>query len=180
MRTYYFDMRDGIPIRDRKGLEFPTAGGAIEHSKSLARQMRDDPRAEAAHSIAGSTNPELKFTASRSNRDRRTTVKASVPVHEAADGQRRFVRKLRSSAQAHRTRMRMNDQQDNDIATMTWFSSNPPSARSLVSRGRPHRSTTAGYKSDRRSPRLQGPAIPAAPPVTTSTRHNHVFETRHR
>ena len=45
MRTYYFDMRDGIPIRDRRGLEFPTAGGAIEHSKSLARQMRDDPRA---------------------------------------------------------------------------------------------------------------------------------------
>ena len=45
MRTYYFDMRDGIPIRDRKGLEFSTAGGAIEHSKNLARQMRDDPRA---------------------------------------------------------------------------------------------------------------------------------------
>ena len=45
MRTYYFDMRDGIPVRDRKGLEFPTASGAIEHSKSLARQMRDDPRA---------------------------------------------------------------------------------------------------------------------------------------
>jgi hypothetical protein len=46
MRTYYFDMRDGIPVRDRKGLEFPTAGGAIEHSKILARQMRDDPRAK--------------------------------------------------------------------------------------------------------------------------------------
>ena len=45
MRTYYFDMRDGIPVRDRRGLEFPTAGGAIEHSKSLARQMLDDPRA---------------------------------------------------------------------------------------------------------------------------------------
>ena len=45
MRTYYFDMRDGIPVRDRKGLEFPSAGGAIEHSKNLARQMRDDPRA---------------------------------------------------------------------------------------------------------------------------------------
>jgi len=45
MRTYYFDMRGGIPVRDRKGLEFPTAGGAIEHSKNLARQMRDDPRA---------------------------------------------------------------------------------------------------------------------------------------
>jgi hypothetical protein len=46
MRTYYFDMRDGIPVRDRKGLEFSSAGGAIEHSKTLARQMRDDPRAK--------------------------------------------------------------------------------------------------------------------------------------
>lgn len=45
MRTYYFDIRDRIPIRDRKGLEFPTVGGAIEHSKNMARQMRDDPRA---------------------------------------------------------------------------------------------------------------------------------------
>ena len=45
LRTYYFDMRDGIPIRDRKGLKFPGVGGAIEHSKNLARQMRDDPRA---------------------------------------------------------------------------------------------------------------------------------------
>ena len=44
VRTYYFDMRDGIPIRDRKGLEFPNASGAIAHSKSLALQMRDDPR----------------------------------------------------------------------------------------------------------------------------------------
>jgi len=45
MRTYYFDLREGIPIRDRKGLEFPTASSAIEHSKHLTRQMRDDPRA---------------------------------------------------------------------------------------------------------------------------------------
>ena len=44
MRTYYFDIRGGIPIRDRKGSEFATDGGAIEHSKNLARQMRDDPR----------------------------------------------------------------------------------------------------------------------------------------
>jgi hypothetical protein len=45
VRTYYFDIRDGIPIRDRKGLEFATASGAIEHSKSLARQMHANPRA---------------------------------------------------------------------------------------------------------------------------------------
>ena len=44
MRTYYFDMRDGIPSRDKRGIEFPTAAGAIEHSKKLARLLRSDPR----------------------------------------------------------------------------------------------------------------------------------------
>jgi hypothetical protein len=44
MRIFYFDMKDGLPIRDKRGLEFPTAGGAIEHSKDLARRLRHDPR----------------------------------------------------------------------------------------------------------------------------------------
>ena len=44
MRTYYFDTRDGIPTRDRRGIEFLTAAGAIEHSKELARRLRNDPR----------------------------------------------------------------------------------------------------------------------------------------
>ena len=44
MRTYYFDMKNGIPTRDRKGIEFPTAAGAIEHSKELARRLRNEPR----------------------------------------------------------------------------------------------------------------------------------------
>ncbi len=44
MRTYYFDMKDGIPTRDRTGLAFATTSGAIEHSKELARRLRDDPR----------------------------------------------------------------------------------------------------------------------------------------
>lgn len=39
MRTFYFDMKDGVPIRDRAGLEFPTAAAAIEHSKDLARRF---------------------------------------------------------------------------------------------------------------------------------------------
>ena len=47
MRTYYFDTQDGLPIRDTKGLEFATTGGAIEHSKELARRLRRDPRAAA-------------------------------------------------------------------------------------------------------------------------------------
>ena len=44
MRTYYFDMRNGVPTRGRTGLEFATSGGAIEHSKELARRLRRDPR----------------------------------------------------------------------------------------------------------------------------------------
>lgn len=44
MRTYYFDMRDGIPTRDRQGIEFASAGGAIEHSKELALRLRNDSR----------------------------------------------------------------------------------------------------------------------------------------
>jgi hypothetical protein len=44
MRTFYFDTKNGIPIRDRRGLEFPTTGDAIEHSKELARRLRHDTR----------------------------------------------------------------------------------------------------------------------------------------
>ena len=46
MRTYYFDMKDGIPTRDRRGIEFASADGAIEHSKELALRLRSDSRLE--------------------------------------------------------------------------------------------------------------------------------------
>ena len=44
MRTYYFDMKDGVPTRDRAGLQFPSDAAAIEHGKQLAQQLRGDPR----------------------------------------------------------------------------------------------------------------------------------------
>ena len=44
MGTYYFDMKDGIPTRDRKGIEFSSAAGAIAHSKELAQRLRNEPR----------------------------------------------------------------------------------------------------------------------------------------
>jgi hypothetical protein len=44
MRTYYFDLIDGVPTRDRQGLEFLTMSGAIDHSKDIARRLRADPR----------------------------------------------------------------------------------------------------------------------------------------
>jgi hypothetical protein len=39
MRTYYFDVRDGVPVRDHVGLRLPTTAAAIEHSRKLARQF---------------------------------------------------------------------------------------------------------------------------------------------
>ena len=33
MQTYYFDMKDEVPVRDRVGLEFRTDSQAIEHGK---------------------------------------------------------------------------------------------------------------------------------------------------
>ncbi|WP_306556677.1 MULTISPECIES: hypothetical protein [Bradyrhizobium] len=40
MPTYYFDMKDGVPVRDRAGLELVSDGAAIAHSKDLADRMR--------------------------------------------------------------------------------------------------------------------------------------------
>ena len=44
MRTYYFDTKDGVPVRDRTGIDFATNYEAIEHSKELARRLRADGR----------------------------------------------------------------------------------------------------------------------------------------
>ncbi len=44
MPTYYFDMKDGVPIRDRVGVEFPTDLDAIEHSRKIAHRFsREHP-----------------------------------------------------------------------------------------------------------------------------------------
>ena len=37
-------MKDGIPTRDHKGIEFSSAAGAIAHSKELAQRLRNEPR----------------------------------------------------------------------------------------------------------------------------------------
>ena len=52
MPTFYFDRKDGIPIRDRAGLQFPAIANAIQHSKELARQLSSEqPRKDPALSI---------------------------------------------------------------------------------------------------------------------------------
>jgi len=40
MRTYYFDMKDGVPVRDDRGIDFSRASEAIDHSKKLAAGIR--------------------------------------------------------------------------------------------------------------------------------------------
>jgi len=40
MRTYYFDLKDGVPVRDKSGLKLVSDGAAIAHSKSLADTVR--------------------------------------------------------------------------------------------------------------------------------------------
>lgn len=41
MHTYFFDMKDGVPQRDRVGLEFMTNADAIQHCRDLARHIRN-------------------------------------------------------------------------------------------------------------------------------------------
>jgi hypothetical protein len=42
MAKFFFDMKDGVPMRDRVGIEFDTNLEAIEHSKELAKHFRDE------------------------------------------------------------------------------------------------------------------------------------------
>jgi hypothetical protein len=41
MWKIFFDMKDGVPFRDRIGLEFKTDADAIIHCKELAQHFRD-------------------------------------------------------------------------------------------------------------------------------------------
>jgi hypothetical protein len=41
MAMFFFDMKDGVPMRDRVGIDFNTNMEAIEHSKELAKHFRD-------------------------------------------------------------------------------------------------------------------------------------------
>jgi hypothetical protein len=41
MQTFFFDMKDGVPTRDRVGIDFKNDLEDIEHCKELAQQFRD-------------------------------------------------------------------------------------------------------------------------------------------
>lgn len=42
MQKFFFDMKDGVPLRDRIGIDFKTNDDAINHCKELAQHFRDD------------------------------------------------------------------------------------------------------------------------------------------
>ena len=51
MQKFFFDMKDGVPMRDRVGIEFNTNDDAIKHGKAMAydfrtNSLRDDPELE--------------------------------------------------------------------------------------------------------------------------------------
>ncbi len=42
MQTFFFDMKDGVRLRNRIGVAFDTNVGAIAHSRLLAQHFRDE------------------------------------------------------------------------------------------------------------------------------------------
>ena len=44
MRRYYFDLKDGHPKLDATGADFATSTDAIQHSRQLAQELRNDAR----------------------------------------------------------------------------------------------------------------------------------------
>jgi hypothetical protein len=40
MQTYYFDKKDGVPVRDNNGVQLADHSAAIDHSKGLAKEIR--------------------------------------------------------------------------------------------------------------------------------------------
>jgi hypothetical protein len=42
MQTFFFDMKDDVPLRDRVGIDFDSNVEAIAHSRALARHFRDE------------------------------------------------------------------------------------------------------------------------------------------
>ena len=42
MQKFFFDMKDGVPMRDRVGMEFNTDADAITHCKAIALDFRNN------------------------------------------------------------------------------------------------------------------------------------------
>jgi len=80
----FFDMKDGVPLRDRIGVEFDTNVEAIEHSRVFAPHFRDERlRDDEDLEISVSTRRDRKFIASSSTGSRRPI---SLPAPAASNG----------------------------------------------------------------------------------------------
>jgi hypothetical protein len=42
MQKFFFDIKDGVPMRDKIGIEFNTNAEAVSHCKELAQHWRDE------------------------------------------------------------------------------------------------------------------------------------------
>jgi hypothetical protein len=42
MQKFFFDMKDGVPMRDRIGIDFGNNAEAIKHCREIAQHFRDD------------------------------------------------------------------------------------------------------------------------------------------
>jgi hypothetical protein len=47
VHTFYFDTKDGVPVRDQIGKQFRLNSEAIEYSKTLAERLRTERPAES-------------------------------------------------------------------------------------------------------------------------------------
>lgn len=47
MHTFYFDTKDGVPVRDQTGKQFRLNSEAIEYSRTLAERLRIERPAES-------------------------------------------------------------------------------------------------------------------------------------
>jgi hypothetical protein len=42
LKTFYFDLKDGVPSRDKAGIQFQLNSEAINHSKQFAERLRKE------------------------------------------------------------------------------------------------------------------------------------------
>jgi hypothetical protein len=67
MQKFFFDMKDGVPMRDKIGIEFKTNAEAIAHCQELAQHWRDESLRDDKDleiSVINSLGREIhKFTA---------------------------------------------------------------------------------------------------------------------
>jgi hypothetical protein len=65
MQKFFFDMKDGVPMRDRVGIDLKSNLEAIAHCKQLAQHFRDDSlRDDKDLEYLSSTRSDVRFIVS--------------------------------------------------------------------------------------------------------------------